>query len=181
MDLRTALLEPMFAGLSDADALAAGNQTTIIAIDSTPYTWSGIGAKLIAHGVTAANLVELATNISTLPGGPVLDKCLSSGGFDFSAAENRALIQSFEVSEPQWAVDVLNAMLAIGQTSGTYWQMWGLAQPTLADITAARAANLAQQQITTFFTNTLNPLVSAGTTPAAIKTAVDNWVASLPS
>lgn len=162
MNLQSLLQEPEFSGLSDADALTYGNQTSIggqpvvVSVDATPYTWSGVGAKLIQNGVSPTDLISFTTNIDTLPGGPLLDKCLSSGGFNFADPLNRATIISFEVSEPAWAVSVLNAMLAIGITTGTFWESKGVAQPILADITAARAAIVDQGKKTLLMINVVN-------------------------
>lgn len=169
-----------FDGLTDQQALDHGNATTfVLTLDRTPYTWSGIGEKLIANGVSATDVVSFATGISQLPGGAILDKCLASGGFDFGDATNRALIQSFEINEPQWAVNILEAMLAIGGTTGTLWQQQGITAPTLSDITAARAEMAIQQEVTNFMNNVFNPLVGSGTaTGTSIKAAVNsyNWV-----
>lgn len=143
MDLREALLRDEFVGLQDQEALDYGNTRVVTSSDHTPYTWSGVGAQLIARGVTPDDLIQLATNINTLPGGVILDKCLASGGFDFADPFNRATIESFEIKEPQWAVNILEAMLAIGETAGTRWQLLGVDQPTLDEITAERSQNTA--------------------------------------
>lgn len=140
MLLSEALQKAEFNGLTDQEALDYGNTLVVVGMDSTPYTWSGIGAKLIENGVAPADVVKMAAEISSLPGGPILDKCLTSGGFDFSSDLNRMTIQSFEVSEPDWAVTVLDAMLNIGRKQGTRWLLWGVSQPILADITSTRAA-----------------------------------------
>lgn len=148
MNLIDALRDSRFDGLDDAATLAAGNATVNLPPDSTPYTWSGIGAKLIENGVNPAQVIEMTTSIDTLPGGTLLDKCLSSGGFNFADPLNRATITSFEVSEPDWAVSVLNAMLAIGQPTGTLWSLLGVTPPLLADITTARAQIVDQSKKT---------------------------------
>lgn len=176
MDLRAALLQAEFQGLTDQQALAYGNESVVVSRDTTPYTWSGIGQKLVEHGVSPTDLVQLATNISSLPGGPVLDKCLTSGGFDFSDEFNRATIQSFEINEPDWAVNVLNAMLAIGVTPGTRWQLFGVAQPILSDIAAARTAIANQASKTRLMNEVVNAMASdESVTLAAFKAAIADW------
>jgi hypothetical protein len=146
MTLRNILQQSDYINLSDSNAFAALLQTQTFPGDSTPYTWSGIGRKLVENGVTPIDLATFFGGISALPGGPILDKCLNSGGFDFADAFNRAIIQSFEINEPEWAVSVLEAMLAIGapQVIPT-WQVLKLSQePILEDITTTRATIATQ-------------------------------------
>lgn len=150
MSLESVLQRSDFVNLSDADALAYGNETVVVLEDHTPYTWSGIGQKLLQHGVSAEQVIGMATNINSLPGGALLNACLTSGGMDFADATNRAIISSFEVNEPDWAVAVLEGMLAIGQTHGTRWELFGVSQPTLQDITDARADIADRAQKTAF-------------------------------
>lgn len=123
------------------------NTTTEIPGDSTAYTWSGISAALIARGANPSSVLQLASEINTLPGGPILNACLLSGGFNFANENNRNLILSLEVSEPQWAKDLLDAMLAIGapQTVAK-WHDFGLTeQPTIEEIQKIILTNKMQQ------------------------------------
>ncbi len=106
-----------FTGLTDDEAFAYGGETVVLSEDHTAYTWSGIGLKLLQNGVSAEVVIALATNVNSLPGGALLNACLSSGGMDFADPTTRAIIQSFEVNEPEWAVAVLEGMLAIGVTA----------------------------------------------------------------
>lgn len=176
-NLRAAILDPLFSGLNDADTLTAGNVAVIVFSDNTPYTWSGIGQKLLENGVSSEVVLNMRATLSALPnGGSTLDGCFLSGGFDCSDATNRALLSASEVTDPPDAVTLINAMLAVGIVMGTSWQKWGIAQPLLADITSARATNTAYDAITLFFNATLNPLVGSGTaTPDLIKAAVAAW------
>jgi hypothetical protein len=151
---------PQFQACSTAQQmLDLGNVTQSVSGDSTAYTWSGIGAKLIVNGVSASSVINLAANIGTLPGGPMLAACLSSGGFNFADATNRALIQSLEVTEPQWAVDMLNAMLAIGAPQNvTIWQLLGVEQPTLAELQKIILNRVRGEAFVA-----LDPLIASGT------------------
>lgn len=112
------------------------NTTTSQPGDSTAYTWSGIGTKLLQNGAAPADVMSFTANINSLPGGPLLNNCLLSGGLNLADSLVRAQITSEEVAEPAWAVSIINAMLAIGapQTVAN-WQLYGLlSQPQLADI-----------------------------------------------
>lgn len=112
------------------------NETTSQPGDSTPYTWSGIGSKLLANGAAPADVMAFTANINSLPGGPLLNNCLLSGGLNLADQLVRYQITSQEVDEPAWAVSIINAMLAIGAPVVTpNWQLYGLpSQPQLADI-----------------------------------------------
>ncbi len=150
--LNEVMTQSPLLGFSTAkDALEYLNATTEQPGDSTAYTWSGIGQKLIRNfiasqmaqedppnpaGCSPDNWFEFNANINTIVGGPTLYNCLNSGGFDFSDSLNRAQIQSMEIVEPPWAVAVLEAMLAVGApVQKPNWQTLGLeAQPELGDI-----------------------------------------------
>jgi hypothetical protein len=114
------------------------NETTTQPGDSTPYTWSGIGTKLLQNGAAPADVMAFTANINSLPGGPLLNNCLLSGGLNLADPLVRYQIQSEEVNEPAWAVSIINAMLAIGAPQNVAnWQILGIqSQPQLADIQA---------------------------------------------
>lgn len=172
MSLENALMDAGFSGLSDADALAHGNETVVVSEDHTPYTWSGVGQQLLQHGVSAEQVIALATNINSLPGGALLNACLTSGGMDFADATNRAIIASFEVNEPDWAVAVLEGMLAIGVNHGTRWQKLGVSQPTVEQITAARV-KIASTQWWAQVANEVVPVaLSSGKSVSEIKALI---------
>ena len=114
------------------------NETTSQPGDSTLYTWSGIGSKLLANGAAPADVMAFTANINSLPGGPLLNNCLLSGGLNLADPLVRYQITSQEVNEPAWAVSIINSMLAIGAPVVTpNWQLYGLpSQPQLAEIQA---------------------------------------------
>lgn len=170
---------PQFSNMTDTECLTQGNILVALPQDHTPYTWSGIGEMLVENGVTPTELVQFYSGITTLPGGAILDKCLSSGGFDFADQFNVATITSFEINEPDWAVSVLNAMLAIGSPQGTTWQLYGVAQPSLSDITSALATlasqlstSIEQTKIQTFIYTNINPLITQNLTASNYKIAL---------
>jgi hypothetical protein len=179
MNLRDVLQLPEFLNLSDADALVYGNEVVVVATDSTPYTWSGIGLKLISNYYTnptnPASLSPLTwfkfndglpSLKATVEGeevfvGPTLFNCFNSGGFDASDSMNRGLIVQLEVNEPNWAQDTLNAILALGITQGSRWQKYKVAGTvTFSMIQAARAAIVAQS-VRDALSNRWNLLVAA--------------------
>ena len=140
MSLIDELRGSQYSGLTDQQCLNALNATVTISTDSTAYTWSGIGIKLLELGVSASIVMNARTLVQNIsPGGAMLDGCLSSGGFDFSSSENRALINGAGVTAPPDAVTLLNAMLQIGIQTGHLWQTCCASQPSLSDVTSARS------------------------------------------
>ena len=107
----------------------------------------------------------------TLPGGPLLNACLLSGGLNLADATNRAVITSEEVNEPQWAVNIINAMLAIGAPVATpNWQLYGLsAAPALADIQAILLSKSFGQVAATIQSQIQSSVI---TTVAGIESAI---------
>ena len=126
-----------------------------------------------------SDIVQFKTNIVAL-GGVLLDAALSSGGFDCSESFNRAQLTASLSGAPSYAANVANGMLAIGATpSMPWWQHAGFTQaPTLSDVQAAMTAISENAAVMDFINNTINPMISAGTTPTAIKAAVAEWSAS---
>ena len=130
--------------------------TTEIPGDSTAYRWPGIGQKLLRNyvenpqgssGCSPENWIKFNSLIGTLVGGAVLDNCLKSEGFDFSDSFNRQQIQAMEIVEPDWAVAVLDAMLAVGSPQTVAkWQQYGLdSQPMIGDIQSILLTRKVQQ------------------------------------
>lgn len=176
MNLEQVLREPEFAELSDEEAFAFGNEIVVIRTDPTAYTWSGLGEKLALAGVDVATLVSLPTLVANMPGGAMFDKCLSSGGFDFSSEFNRGALSSGLHGASPERTALINAMLEIGVVHGQRWTNYDCQPPTLEDITAARARIASQAAITLFLNNVFNPLINSGTaTPADIKELVASW------
>jgi len=175
MNLEQVLREPEFAELSDEEALEFGNSLVVIRTDSTAYSWSGLGEKLALAGVDIVTLGSLPTLILGMSGGVMFDKCLSSGGFDFSNTFNRTALSGGLGGSPE-ADALINAMLEIGVVHGQRWTNYDCQPPTLEDITASRARIASQAAITLFMNNYVNPLVNSGTaTPADLKELFASW------
>lgn len=138
--------------LSDADALAYGNETVVLSTDSTAYTWSGIGQALLQGGLDPQLVVGMRDILKDVQGFSMLDGALLSGGFDFSDTTNRYLIGTLISGAGTNAAAILSAMLGVGQTSGARWEQQGIDQPTVEDIAAARVAISNEQAIQSFST-----------------------------
>lgn len=177
MNLQAALLNPMFAGLTDPAAiLAAGNASIVIATDSTAYTYSGLAEILAAANVDQSILLAPQTFVKSLIGGQALDVCLSSGGVNFSLPGIREILQANLAANPAPTAIVaaaINAMLNQGVQTGTYWQSCGLPVPSTTDIANALAANAAAVWWAHLLNEVINPLLATSTvTEAEIKAAV---------
>lgn len=170
--LENAINDSRVTGTTAAEKLAALLADVPGSGDSTPYTWAGVGVQLLANGVTPEQLVAFYSGIASLPGGSVLDKCLSSGGFDFADPTNRAIIHSFEINEPDWAVAILEAMLAIGADK-KLWQVIGLSEePTEQQVSDAMAKNAVVQWWAQVANELVGPLITAGKSVSEIKSAI---------
>lgn len=165
-------------GGTDANAILAALLATVSGPpNSTPFTWSGLGQELLKVGVSPTIVLNARATLANLEnGGPMLDGCLSSGGFDCSDATNRALLAASEVTDPPDAVTIINAMLAIGLPTFPMWQEFGLTEaPILSDVQTALAQISNQQAWESFVASTLNALLTSYASPTTIKAAVDAW------
>jgi hypothetical protein len=176
MGLRDELAKSAYVGLNDQQCLDALNATVTLSTDSTPYTWSGLGIKLLAIGVSGSIVMNARSLIQAVtPGGAMLDGCLSSGGFDCSSDENRALISAAGVSAPPDAVTLINGLLSIGKTTGSLWQSCCGSQPSLSDVTTARAQNANQSAKMSLMNSVINSnLANENVTLAQFKSAIAN-------
>jgi len=146
--------------------------------DSTAYTWSGFGQRLLLLGVDSATVMALPTMIPTLTGGTLFDKCLTSGGFDFSDATNRALMTAAKQGASEAVVSLLDAMLAIGANQ-PLWRVMGVAsEPTIEQVEAAIAEPTEAACIAHFVNEKFTPAVQRGDSIEqllAIVADTDNW------
>lgn len=168
MSLRDVLQTAEFSSLSDADAQALLVAIVDLRTDSTAYKWSGLAEELLNAGIDPAILVDLEEILGSLPiGAKMFDKMLLSGGVDFSLPGIRGQIaanlgQSITADQ----TTVLQACLQIGIPTGPRWVKESLsAEPTVADVTAARAT-IAADALWSWFDVTANAVrtqMSAGT------------------
>ncbi|MGZ5508705.1 MAG: hypothetical protein ACXWKH_20215 [Limisphaerales bacterium] len=168
MTLQQALMDAGFMGLSDADALAYGNAVVVIGGSSALWTYKGVVDRF---GLQAGEGLLAAIQGAGLAGAALT---YINPGIDLSLAVTQSNLASIATAVPALAV-VCEALKEIGITHGTRWQLWGVSQPVLADITAARSENANQQAVATFMNETLNPLLATNPTPAQIKSAVSAW------
>jgi hypothetical protein len=175
MSLIDELRGSQYSGLTDQQCLDHLNATVTISTDSTPYTWSGLGVKLLSMGISSSIVINARTLIQGIsPGGAMLDGCLSSGGFDCSSAENRGLIAGAGVDTPPDAVTLLNAILQIGVTTGSRWTLVTSTQPTLSDVSTARAAITSANQVSAFLNNHWNAAIASGATKSTLQSLAAN-------
>ena len=141
MSLREVLQRSEFSGLTDQQALDLLKTTVDFSVDSTSYTWSGLLEKLmelvgVFPDLTLDIVARAPSLVANITNGGTLDKCLSSGGWDFSKAANRYAISLWMPGSPPEAVILMNAMLFVGCPTGKKWKFHGLEQePTLQEVT----------------------------------------------
>ena len=180
-----ALLDPLFAGLTDPNAIkAAGDAQTVlstsagvlwryngVALMSSPQTAELLGATLAADGFPLAAQDYVATGIDlALPQSQAMLSMLAQQATAAAAAETESGNTAAAAVQTALAKEC-NDLKLIGITYGTFWQLWGLAEPTVATIEAAQATNAAKAMLDNFYWNTAQTMLAAGTTITNLKTA----------
>lgn len=154
MNLQQALQDPGFIGLDDSAALAYGNESVTIATSAgTLWSYDGVAAQFgaaVAEGIGAA----IAS-----AGFPLAVQSYVAKGIDLSLPQVQTQLSAIATAVPSLA-SACTALQQIGITIGTRWQLWGVAQPLVGDITAARAALANQAAKTTLMNEIINPQAS---------------------
>lgn len=161
MTLESILQSSDFSGLTAEEALDLLLTASPGSGDSTPYTWSGFSQRLLAIGVSAEVVLSLPSLIPTLTGGTLFDRCLASGGFDFSDPTNRSLVAQAKSGASAETIALLDAMLAIG-ADRKLWQVLGLeSEPTIDQIEIEQFASLCTLIASRLRTGQINSITSA--------------------
>ena len=138
--------------LSDADALAYGNETVVISEDSSRWSYAGVAQRF---GATAAEAIGAAMQAAGLATGVITYATVGIALNDPRTQANLAAIAASTagatpVDNGKTLADVCGELRAIGIARGTRWQQQNLVQPMLEDITAARAAIANEAAIQSF-------------------------------
>lgn len=156
------------------DVLAAMAAAGTPRLDSMLYTYTTLCDAMRRLGATVDDVTAFVSTIASLPGGPVLDKLLVSGGADLSRDDIQAGLAAAAQASPS-AAPLLTMLANIGKTPRTAWQeREGLATPlpTEQDISDAQAWMENMQTLTRLMTQVINPAVSRGDSLQSIKDAV---------
>lgn len=145
MDLKTALQRDEFNGLSDADALAHGNQTVVISENDEYWSYSGVALQF---GDAAAEGLLQALQGAGLVGAA---QVYLVRGMQLNLPAVQDKLTALAVAVPDLA-DLCNGLKEIGITHGTRWQGFGVDQPTIEQIASARAENDADARKAAFIT-----------------------------
>lgn len=139
--LVNALKTAGFAGLTDEEALAYGGATVVIGGSDLLYTYKYVADEF---SDAAAEGLYAAMKGAGLNGGAEI---FLTPGWQLSLPKIQdkltALSQDLTASGvPQYMAlaQVCDALKEVGITHGTRWQLLGVDQPTLEQVTAARAA-----------------------------------------
>lgn len=164
--LQAAMLDPMFSGLSDADSLTAGNVPVVVSSsEGTLWSYDGVA---IQYGAAQAELLGAAIAAA---GFPLAAQSYVSKGIDLSLPLVQGELTAIAGNFPAVA-ESCNSLKAIGVTMGTSWQLWGLSQPTVDQITAARTINANAADVANMLNEVILPLINSGCSKAQLKTAV---------
>jgi len=177
MTLEIALQDGIFSGLTDAECVAKLDETTEIARDTTPYTWSSINLKLLEKGVDAGIVGTWDSAIPNLTGGTMLDRMLGNTGVDFTIEAVRIMVQAAIQSNQDANIEtVLNMLLEIGITTGKRYLTFGLESlPTEQEVNLARQKNANERAGIALINECINPLISQKASLSDIKSAVAAW------
>lgn len=173
--LETALMDAGFAGLTDAESLAYGNSTVVVGGDDELWSYRGVADRFGAYAAEAIATVMqqsgLTVAVMSYAGrGIQLSNAQTQGQLSAMAAS--PAVRAITVSEGVTLDDVCNVLKEIGVTHGTRWQLLGCAQPTIEQITAARANNAFDQWAAQVLNDVIPAARSAGKTIAETKTLI---------
>jgi len=165
MSLETALMNAGFAGLTDAEALAYGNETVVIG--GTDELWSYSGVALEFGDVAAEGLLQAIQGAGLVGAAQVY----LGRGMQLSLPQVQEKLTTIGQSAP--ALSALCAALKeIGITHGTRWQLLGVDQPTVEQIAAARAVNAFNEWAAQVINEIIPAARAAGKTIEETKTLI---------
>ena len=151
MTLDQLLNLPELTGLTDQQVLDYGNEVVVIGGSDALWSYSGVALNF---GDQAAEGLLQAIEGAGLVGAA---QVYLSRGMQLSLQAVQDKLTAIGLMVPALS-DVCNALKEIGITHGTRWQGWGVEQPTIESIAAARPTQ--RQRITHFVNEILMPALS---------------------
>ena len=164
MDLQTTLHNPEFSEFTAEQALAFGNESVVIAEETSRWSYAGVAQRF---GTSAAEAIGAAMQAAGLSIGVTTYATVGIALNDPQTQVNLAAIASSPagttvVDNNKTLTQVCNELMEIGITHGTRWQFWGVPQPTVEDITAAMARNTAAAWAASVWNELIQPGINAG-------------------
>ena len=158
------LYNPEFFGLTAEQALAHGNESVVITEDSSRWSYAGVAQRF---GATAAEAIGAAMQAAGLVIGVTTYATVGIALNDPQTQINLAAIAASPagataVDNSKTLAQVCGELMEIGITHGTRWQLWGIPQPTVEDITAAMARNAASSWASHVWNEIVQPGINAG-------------------
>jgi hypothetical protein len=164
MDLRTALQQSQFAGLTDQQAKDHGDGAAAPLVDNLFHTVDWLAFQL-------GDIDQTRVVLNTLKAGSESDALLwafamklNSTGVDFSNPQVQGQIDQLATAGG-WSEELRNAVKWIGIKPRSWWEFWGCPVPDPGDIAMARAsiaADAERARVIAAWNATINAL-DAGT------------------
>ena len=165
MNLQGVLKLPEFAGLTNQQALEYGNATAVIGGSNELWSYSGVA---VTFGDTAAEGLLQAIQGAGLAGGATV---YLTRGIQLSLPSVQERLDAISEAVPAIA-SVCLALKEIGITHGTRWQGWGVSQPTLQQIAAAREALAVAEWWSQLSEEIIPQRITAGDSIAELKSLI---------
>ena len=169
---------PQFVGLTDVQAKALGDTLVDGVPDQQVYHWDGVLEALALgypnNGLTQIQIATAVDILSTMPVGfKTLDAMFSTGCI-ISSSIFIGTVKAMEVAEPPSAVQILEAILAIGATPQiTTWASLGLTiVPILSDITTTMQMIAVKNWVDHVINDIIPPLLTSNANITTIKAAI---------
>jgi len=171
--LVNALKTAGFAGLTDEQALAYGDETVVIGGSDLLYTYKYVADEF---SDAAAEGLYAAMKSVGLSGGAEI---FLNPGWQLSLPKIQekmtSLAEGFTnsgVPELMALAPVCDALKEVGITHGTRWQLLGCDQPTLEQVTTARAAITEQAEAASFIAMIQNEIIGPAESDGKTKAEV---------
>lgn len=159
MSLREVLRDSSYTGLTDAECVARLAEVVEISRDTSLKSVRDIQAAL-EPSLNDFRLVwgTFEAAVQSDPAMRAYMTTISSVGVNMTNATLRGIIATLAAAG-EWPDAVRDAILALGIVSGPRWQQAGLgAEPTEAEVTAARTLNTVETQAVAWFNEVVSEL-----------------------
>lgn len=151
----------MFIDQTDQEFLDSGDETRVISVDTTQYSYAGLAILMKEAGVATSILLDIPSWVNSLIGGPSLHVFLLPGKCDFSTASIQEYLGiNLQASDNEDTSFALQVMMDIGVHRGTLWEQYEIPKPTIEEVAEARAT-IATFEDKASFADRYNQVVAA--------------------
>lgn len=153
LTLEELVARPEFAEATDQQVLDYGNELTVVGGTDELWSYSGVALEF---GDLAAERLLSAIKEAGLEGAA---QVYLTRGMQLSLPQVQDKLTAIGLAHPD-LTSVCNELKEIGITHGTRWQKWGIAPPTLAQVTTARRVPTEAMKISSLLNEFVTPYVA---------------------